>query len=41
MQIFTKNKKNPRDGDQPLACVPLREAAEEARVMSTGWLEEF
>lgn len=41
MQIFAKNKKPHHNGDQTLACVLLGEPMEEARVMSSGWLEEF
>lgn len=40
MQIIAKDKKTHHDGDQTLACVLLGEPAE-ARLMSTGWLEEF
>lgn len=40
MQISVRKEKH-LDRDQTLTYIPLGEPAEEVRVMSPGWLEEF
>lgn len=41
MQIFARMKKKYLDIDQTLSYMPLGKRAEEAKVTSSGWLEEF